>query len=71
MPVVPEYPMSEAGYTEASLTSGMTVNFSDLRNEVAVLRDEIVRLRQDQEMVAPEEALPQYESNRGSGGPPY
>ncbi|KAI0760675.1 hypothetical protein C8Q74DRAFT_1441246 [Fomes fomentarius] len=71
MPVVPEYPMSEAGYTEASLTSGVTVNFSDLRNEVAVLRDEIVRLRQDEEMVAPEEALPQYESHRGSSGPPY
>ncbi|KAI0760662.1 hypothetical protein C8Q74DRAFT_1221242 [Fomes fomentarius] len=67
MPVVPEYPMSGAGYTEASLISGITKNFSVLRNEVAVLRDEIVRLRHDQETVT-EEAPPQYESPRGSRG---
>ncbi|KAI0760712.1 hypothetical protein C8Q74DRAFT_1372525 [Fomes fomentarius] len=67
MPVVPEYPMSDMGYTKASLTSGMTEKVSLLRNEVAVLRGEIVQLRQDRGMVM-DDALPQYESHRGSGG---
>lgn len=67
MPVVPEYPLSGAGYTEARLIGGIAENFSVLRNEFAVLRDEIARLRHDQETVT-EEAPPQYESPRGSRG---